>query len=429
MFPNPWGFPFGMGDRERRRRGRRSSESSRSRDRRRRSDRGRSRRSRTPERSQPSTLPPPPPASQSIHLPAPEPGYIWQQVPAVSMNAPTSAQTQALPQHTHTSTWAPKENWKSGWSSYRPKQQWNKWKKETSSWGQQDTSHDIKEATPEEIETAKLRKASEEKGQEAHDVPDDGDYLNALWASAKESARTDECRPKSATELVAAGLLQPWWNMTWKEIVPHFPNTGEYKAFLQEAGQGTPDLVADRLATVLAAFRHFKRPLEGDSPLSGRVGPELLRFEVPGQQIIVLSCRIPFPEYEANEACAHFAAMSHGTSFSAAIGIAQYGGIAVSHNKEDAFPSFGFSARGTLTSFTKDSMVSAVTKTAARAKSLGGVMILVEATLPGPTPSAEGGGEYLHATCRDSGSVRCGDHFLIAPRHAILRGIAAGWPK
>ena len=56
-------------------------------------------------------------------------------------------------------------------------------------------------------------------------------------------------------------------------------------------------------------------------------------------------------------------------------------------------------------------------------------MVLVEATLPGPTPSAEGGNEYLHATCRDSGSVRCGDHFLIAPWHAILRGIAAGWPR
>ena len=121
--------------------------------------------------------------------------------------------------------------------------------------------------------------------------------------------------------------------------------------------------------------------------------------------------------------------MSHGTSFSSVIGIAQHGGITVSHNKDDSFPSFGFSAMGSLTSYSKESLISAVTKTAARAKSLGGVMVLVEATLPGPTPSAEGGNEYLHAACRDSGSVRCAYHFLIAPRHAILRGIAAGWPR
>ena len=47
MFPNPWGFPFDMGERRRRRR----SLYSRSRDRRRRRDRGRSRRSRTGESS------------------------------------------------------------------------------------------------------------------------------------------------------------------------------------------------------------------------------------------------------------------------------------------------------------------------------------------------------------------------------------------
>ena len=85
--------------------------------------------------------------------------------------------------------------------------------------------------------------------------------------------------------------------------------------------------------------------------------------------------------------------MSHGTSFSSVIGIAQHGGITVSHNKDDSFPSFGFSARGSLTSYSKESLISAVTKTAARAKFLGGVMVLVEATLPGPTPSAEGGND------------------------------------
>ena len=82
--------------------------------------------------------------------------------------------------------------------------------------------------------------------------------------------------------------------------------------------------------------------------MANQVGPELLRFEVPGQQIIVLACRIPFPEYEANESCTHFATMSHGTSFSSVIAIAQHGGITVSHNKDDSFPSFWILGQGEL---------------------------------------------------------------------------------
>ena len=163
----------------------------------------------------------------------------------------------------------------------------------------------------------------------------------------------DPNRPRSAAELVTSGNLKPWWNMSWREITPYFPETAGYQAFLKEAGQETPPLVINRLSTVLAAFRYFQRPLEGDSPMANQVGPELLRFEVPGQQIIVLACRIPFPEYEANESCTHFATMSHGTSFSSVIGIAQHGGITVSHNKDDSFPSFGFSARGSLVSLSR----------------------------------------------------------------------------
>ena len=227
------------------------------------------------------------------------------------------------------------------------------------------------------------KKAAEKEGKAASQEPDDGEYLQALWDSAKETAKSDPNRPRSAAELVASGTLKPWWNMSWSEITTYFPDTASYQAFLKEAGQDTPSLVINRLSTVLAAFRHFQRPLEGDSPLANQVGPELLRFEVPGQQVIVLACRIPFPEYETNESCTHFATMSHGASFSSVIGIAQHGGITVSHNKDDSFPSFGFSARGSLTSYSKESLVSAVTKTAARAKSLGGVMVLVEATLPG----------------------------------------------
>ena len=280
MFPNPWGFPFNMGERRRRRR---SSDSSRSRDRRRRRDRGRSRRSRTPpqsERSQPSSLPPPPapPTPQAVSLPMPKPGFVWQQVPAAPAAVQGTPAPPSLPPSAPVQSWNQKDQWKTGWyNPFRQKQPWNKWKKD----------------------------------------------------SGKETAKSDPNRPRSAAELVASGTLKPWWNMSWSEITTYFPDTAGYQAFLKEAGQDTPSLVINRLSTVLAAFRHFQRPLEGDSPLANQVGPELLRFEVPGQQVIVLACRIPFPEYETNESCTHFATMSHGTSFSSAIGIAQW-----RHNSE-----------------------------------------------------------------------------------------------
>ena len=141
--------------------------SSRSRDRRRRSDRGRSRRSRTPERSersQPSSLPPPPapPVPPMVSLPVPSPGFVWQQVPVAPTNVHAGTATQSLPQHVPVQSWNQKDQWKTGWySSFRPKQPWNKWKKESGSWGQQDTSHNIQEATPEWIKAAEQKKAAE----------------------------------------------------------------------------------------------------------------------------------------------------------------------------------------------------------------------------------------------------------------------------
>ena len=36
-----------------------------------------------------------------------------------------------------------------------------------------------------------------------------------------------------------------------------FPDVGEYESFLLEAAPGTPKPVVGRLATVLAAFKHF----------------------------------------------------------------------------------------------------------------------------------------------------------------------------
>ena len=191
-----------------------------------------------------------------------------------------------------------------GWYSFRPKQPWNKWKKETGSWGQQDTAHNIQEVTAEEIEAAEQKNAAEKESQLAsQEEPDDGEYLQALCDSAKDAAKSDPNPPRSAAELVTSGNLKPWWNMSWREIVPLFPETAGYQAILKEAGQGTPPLVISRLSTVLAAFRYFNRPFKGDSALASQVGPDLLCFEVPGQQIIVLACRIPFPEYEANDSC------------------------------------------------------------------------------------------------------------------------------
>ena len=245
------------------------------RDRRRRSDRGRSRRSRTPEnleRSQPSTLPPPPtpPVTQMVHLPAPSPGFVWQQVPVVPANVHVGTEAQPLPQHVPVQNWNQKERWKTGWYSFKPKQPWNKWKKETGSWGRQETAHNIQEATAEKIKAAEEKKAAEKESHLAlEEEPEDGEYLQALWDSAKDTAKNDPGRPRLAAELVTAGLLKPWWNMGWREIVPHFPETAAYQAFLQESGQGTPPLVINRLSTVLAAFKYFNRPLEGDSPLAG----------------------------------------------------------------------------------------------------------------------------------------------------------------
>ena len=105
----------------------------------------------------------------------------------------------------------------------------------------------------------------------SQEEPDDGEYLQGFWDSAKETAKSDPNRPRSAAELVTSGNLKPWWNMSWREITPYFPETAGYQAFLKEAGQETPPLVINRLSTVLAAFRYFQRPLEGDSPMANQV--------------------------------------------------------------------------------------------------------------------------------------------------------------
>ena len=175
----------------------------------------------------------------------PNPGFVWQQVPAAPAAVQGAPAPPSLPPSAPVQSWNQKDQWKTGWRNpFRQKQPWNKWKKDPGSWGQQDSYHNIREATPEEIQAAERKKAAEKEGKAAsQEEPDDGEYLQALWDSAKETAKSDLNRPRSAAELVASGTLKPWWNMSWSEITTYFPDTAAYQAFLKEAGQDTPSLV------------------------------------------------------------------------------------------------------------------------------------------------------------------------------------------
>ena len=334
------------------------------------------------------------------------------------------------------SSW--KDSWKSQWKQPQRKP-WNKWQNEA--WkknkpeedrGRPAASYNVKEATPEEIRAAAARKSAAEKAEtdeitlEDEDA-DDGEYLKALWESANTAAWAATDRPLSARELVEKGQLEPWWKYPWYKIAAKFSEASECKSLM--AHLSVPDAVAGRMATIMAAFRHYGRPLEGDGDLAQKVGPEMLTFDVPGQNVLFVGCNIKGPSFVHDANYASQATMCHGTSFASVIGVAQCGEITVGDNREDGFPADGFSARGALVGYSKDSMVAAVKKTASRAKSLGGAMLVVEAELPGPTPQVEGGHDYLHSACRDAGSVRSGEHFLLSPKHVVLRGIAVGWPR
>ena len=130
---------------------------------------------------------------------------------------------------------------------------WNKYKREDSQSSKpgDDSWRNIKEASREEVRAAEERRAQAKEAE----VDDDGDYLRALWQSARDEAQADPNRPPSAAELVKKGTLQPWWTMSWGDIRVKFPDVGEYESFLLEAAPGTPKPVVGRLATVLAALR------------------------------------------------------------------------------------------------------------------------------------------------------------------------------
>ena len=105
----------------------------------------------------------------------------------------------------------------------------------------------------EEVRAAEERRAQAKEAE----VAGDGDYLRALWQSARDEAQADPNRPPSAAELVKKGTLQSWGDIRVK-----FPDVGEYESFLLEAAPGTPKPVVGRLATVFGGLQAF-RPAPG----------------------------------------------------------------------------------------------------------------------------------------------------------------------
>ncbi|CAE7552921.1 unnamed protein product [Symbiodinium sp. CCMP2592] len=436
MFPWPMGPmgpmmpPFGS---ERRRRRRRSPSSSSERSRSRNRDRRRDRESRSGGARAAAPFPPPVP-----QLPAAAPGYEWRQVPVVPVQPPLPPIAPAVHVPQQQTTWN-RQPWRGGGQQKQGQwnKRWNQWHRSSqgsgeprgsgrqSSWTDPD-HHNIQEATPSEVAAADARRAAKEVDQDEAD--DEASYLAALWKSAEDQARADPTRPLSARELAEQGKLQWWWKMPWKAIAEKFPDTAAYKEFLEGLEGPIPASVISRVATVLAAFRAYGRPLEGENPVAGVVGPDAHIFRVPGQRILILSCELRGPSYIRNPNSEHSAIMAHGTSFPSLVGVAEIGEIAVNDYRDQGIPCFGFSARGSLVGLSRDALESAATKCASRAKALGGAIILVECELPRGTPSVEGGNEMMQICCRDAGSVRSGDHFLISPKHAIMRGIAVGWP-
>ena len=106
----------------------------------------------------------------------------------------------------------------------------------------------------------------QDDGQVGHDEEDE-EYLDSLWESARRSAWQDPSRPLSARELVQQGSLEAWWKCSWQAISDRLPDAEGYKSFLDQLQVEVPPIVASRLATVMAAFKHYDRPLEGESPL------------------------------------------------------------------------------------------------------------------------------------------------------------------
>ena len=475
----PWMFMPGIESGRSRRRRESSSDSRRRRRDRRRRDRTRSRersRGRSPRSRR---------SEASSHLPVAEPGYRWCQIPETVLHGgtgpavaqaplppPPTPPVQKWPQQQRgaqveaSSSWQRKHwqppqktwgqqtwsqrgsgssgKWNQGWGQQREKG-WNKWPKKDE--GRDRAKPDPKdkppeggevfaaapaapggdpyqvaEATKEEIEAAAARQAErEEEGFHAH-----------LWQEAAQQALADPDRPLCARELVKNGRLTAWWSMSWKDARTQIDGAlvDEYRDLLRGYFVGPPDgpgmlpePVLERCACIFAWFKQNNRPV---FQVEGRAVKGSI-FKVPGQMVVFFPTTIHGPSYKEPANHRNSLTISHGLPWTSALGVGQLGELAPGDFTEGEFPTYGFSGRGSCNEFSEGSIRSSITKVAARAKGKD-VILTLEGRLEVNTPQVEGGMFHLNAACRDAGSARSGDHMLLHPRNAVLKGISVPWP-
>ena len=239
----------------------------------------------------------------------------------------------------------------------------------------------------------------EEEGFHAH-----------LWQEAIQQALADPDRPLCARELVKNGRLTAWWSMSWKD------------ARTQINGA-----LVDEYRDLLRGY--FVGPPEGPGmlpELEGRAVEGSI-FKVPGQRVVFFPTTIHGPSYKEPANHRNSLTISHGLPWTSALGVGQLGELAPGDFTEGEFPSYGFSGGGSCNEFSQGSIRSSITKVAARAKGKD-VILTLEGQLEVNTPQVEGGMYHLNAACRDAGSARSGDHSLLHPRNAVLKGISVPWP-
>ena len=150
-------------------------------------------------------------------------------------------------------------------------------------------------------------------------------------------------------------------------------------------------------------------------------------FKVPGQMVVLFPTTIHGPSYKEPANHRNSMTISHGLPWTSVLGVGQLGELAPGDFTEGEFPSYGFSGRGSCNEFSQGSIRASITKVAARAKGKD-VILTMEGQLEVNTPQVEGGMYHMNAACRDAGSARSGDHLLLHPRNAVLKGIAVPWP-
>ena len=423
----PWMFMPGIESGRSRRRRESSSDSRRRRRDRRRRDRTRSRersRGRSPRSRR---------SEASSHLPVAEPGYRWCQIPETVLHGGTGPAVAQAPLPPPPAP--PVQTW--------PQQQRGAQVDEGRDWAKPDPKdkppeggevfaaapaapggdpYQVAEATKEEIEAAAARQAErEEEGFHAQ-----------LWQEAAQQALADPDRPLCARELVKNGRLTAWWSMSWKDARTQIDGAlvDEYRDLLRGYFVGPPDgpgmlpePVLERCACIFAWFKQNNRPV---FQVEGRAVEGSI-FKVPGQMVVFFPTTIHGPSYKEPANHRNSLTISHGLPWTSALGVGQLGELAPGDFTEGEFPTYGFSGRGSCNEFSEGSIRSSITKVAARAKGKD-VILTLEGRLEVNTPQVEGGMFHLNAACRDAGSARSGDHMLLHPRNAVLKGISVPWP-